>query len=207
MKKCWKDEEMTSHKRKSVKKQSIESGNNSVSIGRDVKDSTITHKNITNNYDIDLSAEQLNENLGQLNDTLYDIYERNTTPFDSVRNDFSREILETVIISIATGIGLIGIWPYTSGLISYVPIPIALISAMVFSVIRITHLGFRHSFIVSFWIGAIFTGWIYFAEQYTAIEYVVAHAPVVAALGNGMLGVLFGAVIGFIVTTTRPLDI
>lgn len=198
---------MTSHKRKSVKKQNIESGNNSVSIGRDVKDSTITHKNITNNYDIDLSAEQLNENLGQLNDTLYDIYERDTAPYPSSRDDFSKEILGTVLISIATGVSIVAIWPYTGGFILYAPYPVALILAIVFSVIHITQLGFRHSFIVGTWIGVVFTGWIYFAEHYTAIEYLVAHVPVIAALGNGMLGVLFGAVIGFIVTTTRPLDI
>jgi hypothetical protein len=189
------------------REQNAEPKNNSLSVGGGVENSPVVVGNNNVVHHTNLQADKLNENLGQLNDTLYDVYERNTVRRHSVMDNFSREILETVLISIATGASLVAIWPYTDGFILYVPYPVALILAMVFPVIRITHLGFRHSFIVGSLIGMVFTGWIYFAEQYTAIEYVAAHAPVVAALGHGLLGILIGAVVGIVVTLTRPLDI
>jgi hypothetical protein len=198
---------MPSHKQNTEPEQNIASNNNSLSVGGDVENSPVVIGNNNVVHHTNLQADELNENLEQLNDTLYDVYERNTATHHSMMDDFSREILETVLISIATGVSLVAIWPYTRGFILYVPYPVALILAMVFPVIRITHLGFRHSLIIGTWIGALFTGLLFLAERYTTIEYVVAHAPVVAALGHGLLGILIGATVGIIVTLTRPLGI
>lgn len=175
--------------------------NNSILIDKNVEKSNIVLGDGTVNQETHLTVNNVEYYEKEDADHYYQ------EVFDQAKNDFSREIRETILISILTGVCLTLSWSKNRDFAELIPYASAVLIAIIFSIFRVTKLGLRHSFIVGSYIGIVMTGWAYLLKQYTAMDYLASEVLIIAVLGNSLVGIFVGIVIGFFVSIFRPLDI
>jgi hypothetical protein len=169
---------------------------NLLSVGKNIEKSKVNvgSNNVINETNIQIDA--INHYHDDEDETNY-----------SSQDEISREIRETVLISILTGFFLTLAWAYARKFTDLIPYPSGILIAVLLSIFRINKLGLWHSFVVGSTIGGVFTVTAIIERQYTAMDFIVSEAFILALLFHGLLGVLFGAIIGIVISLIRPLGV
>lgn len=164
-----------------------------------------------NNNIIDKSifkGEEISQSLQDVSNTLNDAMEGprwEHYSYEAEKSE-SREILETIFVSAVSGLIIGIVWPSIGPWLSLSAYPIVLLTTTMLSVLRITHFGVRHTFVLSGLAGIAFYIWIEYGVGFTIIESLVSTVPVMGILLNGMIGAFIGLVIGIVLMFWRPLN-
>lgn len=179
---------------------------NQVQVGRDFEGTIVQGKNNTTTTIIqnEIDSEGINQGLQEVSEAIYDNsrqarWER--LHFDH-ENQESREILDTIFVAVASGVA-IGLFWKSAFPWNEVTVPFLVIAtAILFNVIKLTHFGLRHSFVM---ISLIIGAYIMLLKYTIGIQSWMSINQFTGTAILSTIGAGFGLVIGIIQLFWKPL--
>ena len=176
---------------------------NSIEVGRDVDGSIIQvgdrpSATIHNNID----GEGLGQSLGEA----ISERERQARWEEEIREfqrEDSRQVMETVLVSFISGVGIGGFWKFAFPWNAETAAFFVIGATFLFNVIRVTHFGLRRSIIKVCLLSAAFGLLLNYS---TSAPILMNSNQFAGTLILGIIGAIIGLIVGVIQTVWHPLE-